>query len=323
MKISVALCTYNGAQFIQEQLDSLLAQKRRPDEIVVCDDGSTDQTLQILKQFQSVAPVRVEIHSNSGKLGPAKNFEKAITLCQGDLIALCDQDDVWLPEKLALAERHFLEFPDDEVIFSNGHVVKADLSPFGYTLWEQVGFTLSERRKTQRKRGLEVLLRHVAATGATMVIKTSIRDRALPIPDGWMHDAWIAIIAAVSGTLNVIPTPLFLYRQHAVNAIGALRRSLLQRIEETFHISSGDYYALEIGRYKNLRERVLMGTIKEADLALINGKLRHLEFRSTLPESRSLRVMPIMGELLRSGYSRYSTSWQVAVKDFLLSKRKP
>jgi len=102
--LSVAMCTYNGEQYLQEQLDSIIAQTRLPNEVVVCDDGSTDATLQILDEFQETAPFPVRIYRNGTRLGPTKNFEKAIKLCSGNVIALSDQDDVWMPHKLERLE---------------------------------------------------------------------------------------------------------------------------------------------------------------------------------------------------------------------------
>lgn len=103
--LSVAMCTYNGEEYLWEQLLSIAEQTRLPDELIVCDDSSTDTTLQILNEFQKMAPFSVRIYCNEAKLGPSKNFEKAITLCSGDVIALSDQDDVWLPRKLERLEK--------------------------------------------------------------------------------------------------------------------------------------------------------------------------------------------------------------------------
>jgi len=99
--VSVALCTYNGAAYLGEQLDSIVAQSRPPDELVVCDDGSTDGTVGLLQAFVPEAPFPVRLYRNERNRGFAKNFERAISLCTGDFIALSDQDDVWKPEKLA------------------------------------------------------------------------------------------------------------------------------------------------------------------------------------------------------------------------------
>jgi glycosyltransferase involved in cell wall biosynthesis len=98
--VSVALCTYNGARFLDEQLASLAAQTWRPLELVVCDDRSTDSTLAILAKFASTASFPVRIVQNGAWLGYKSNFKKAACLCQGELITFCDQDDIWLPTKL-------------------------------------------------------------------------------------------------------------------------------------------------------------------------------------------------------------------------------
>src|ERR687885_1327551 len=101
MKVSVAMCTYNGAAFLREQLQSLAAQARTPDELVVCDDASADATVRVVREFAAAAPFPVRLTVNERNLGSTKNFERAISLCAGDLVALSDQDDLWLPAKLA------------------------------------------------------------------------------------------------------------------------------------------------------------------------------------------------------------------------------
>ena len=98
--ISVALCTYNGAKYLGEQLESILNQTRSVNEIVICDDRSTDATADIVKAFQDKAPFPIYFYRNDSQLGSTKNFEKCLQLCQGDIIFLCDQDDSWMPEKV-------------------------------------------------------------------------------------------------------------------------------------------------------------------------------------------------------------------------------
>jgi glycosyltransferase involved in cell wall biosynthesis len=94
MKISIAMCTYNGAAFLPAQLQSILTQSRRPDEIIICDDRSTDDTRSILETFKNESPIPVILNINDQNLGSVRNFERAINLCTGDVIALSDQDDV-------------------------------------------------------------------------------------------------------------------------------------------------------------------------------------------------------------------------------------
>ncbi|HEY2971172.1 MAG TPA: glycosyltransferase, partial [Pyrinomonadaceae bacterium] len=104
MKISVAMCTYNGAPYLREQLNSIAAQTRPPDELVVCDDVSADLTCEIVTSFAASVHFPVRLYVNEQNLGSTKNFERAIGLCEGDIIARSDQDDVWLPEKLRRIE---------------------------------------------------------------------------------------------------------------------------------------------------------------------------------------------------------------------------
>ena len=119
MKLSVALCTYNGEKFIAEQLESIARQTVLPDELIICDDRSADQTVQILHEFANKAPFPVSIYHNETTLGVIRNFEQAISLCKGEYIALADQDDVWLPEKieksLALIESAQAQYAGEEV----------------------------------------------------------------------------------------------------------------------------------------------------------------------------------------------------------------
>lgn len=113
-RISVAVCTYNGSRFLPEQLTSIAAQTRLPDEMVVCDDGATDATAEIIEKFARTAPFLVRFIRNSQNLGSTKNFENAIGLCTGDLIALSDQDDIWMREKLGRQAEMMERDPETE-----------------------------------------------------------------------------------------------------------------------------------------------------------------------------------------------------------------
>ena len=119
-------------------------------EVVACDDGSTDDTLAILEGFRRRAPFPVRVERNPTNLGSTKNFEKAISLCTGDLIATCDQDDVWLPEKLALSQAWFAADATRGLVFSNAEVVDELLRPMGHTIWETIRFGPLRRRRVRR-----------------------------------------------------------------------------------------------------------------------------------------------------------------------------
>src|SRR4029079_2609300 len=138
--ISIAMCTYNGAEFLPAQLESIITQSRPPDEIVICDDCSTDDTQALLKKFAVESSVPVTIHINDQNLGSVKNFERAITLCTGDVIALSDQDDVWRSDKLALFESVLNNSPTAGIVFSDAAIVDENLKPLSRRMWDEVGF---------------------------------------------------------------------------------------------------------------------------------------------------------------------------------------
>src|ERR671918_1535646 len=128
MKISVAMCTYNGAEYLPAQLESILAQSRPPDEIVVCDDCSTDQTPALLEQFKPESPIPIIIKINKQNLGSVKNFEQTVSMCTGDVVALSDQDDVWRKDKLQLFDDAFRKNPTAGLVFSDAEIVGENLN---------------------------------------------------------------------------------------------------------------------------------------------------------------------------------------------------
>ncbi|MFT5276204.1 MAG: glycosyltransferase involved in cell wall biosynthesis, partial [Saprospiraceae bacterium] len=138
MKISIALTTYNGAAYLQAQLNSYLVQERLPDELVVCDDVSTDETVTILEAFKKTAPFQVRVIINELNLGFTKNFEKALLNCSGDLVFLSDQDDVWYPEKILVVVKAFLQNPDKYLLIHDGDLVDENLVSHGATKRGQV-----------------------------------------------------------------------------------------------------------------------------------------------------------------------------------------
>src|ERR1700682_2731847 len=145
--LSVAMCTYNGARFLAEQLESIATQTRLPDRLVVCDDCSTDGSVEILKSFARHSPFAVRLEINKNNLGSTKNFEKAIGLCQGEVIALADQDDIWYSKKLERIEAVFADRPSVGVVFSDADVVDENKIPLGFRLWRTAGLSPARRKR--------------------------------------------------------------------------------------------------------------------------------------------------------------------------------
>lgn len=310
-RLSVALCSLDGARFLPQQLDSLLTQTRVPDELVVCDDGSTDGTVEILEEFARLTPFPVRIVRNPQRLGVAKNFELAISLCTGDVIALADQDDVWHSAKL---ERLARALSGADLAFSDAEVVGEALKPLGYTMWQRVGFDEDEQARMSAGDALGVLLKHGVVTGAAMAFRAGLRPLLLPIPSNWPHDAWIAAVAASAGKLVPVKETLVQYRQHQANVVGGMKKSLLRQIIEALEVDRANYYREEILRWQALCDR-LAGTPAGSRL---EAKLAHLKRRAGLPANRLFRFPAVAAEMARGDYARYARNWGSIALDLLV-----
>jgi glycosyltransferase involved in cell wall biosynthesis len=220
MNISIAMCTYNGERHLRSQLESIAQQTVSAGEIVICDDGSTDATLSIVGEFAQNALCKVRIYKNKQNLGYTKNFEQAIALCQGDLIALSDQDDIWYPHKLGVLQSVFLK--DERVggVFSDGDIINADSASTGRTIWKSHGFNRKEQKEMQCGNGANVLFRHNVVTGMTLMFRSTLRDKLLPIPKSWVHDGWLAFMLVLHSRLAASSDRLIQYRIHSSQQIG-------------------------------------------------------------------------------------------------------
>lgn len=256
MKLSVALCTFNGARYLPEQLRSLVTQSRLPDELIACDDGSTDGTPDVLREFAERAAFPVRVHLNEQTLGTAKNFEKAFGLCSGDVIFPCDQDDSWLPEKLAVMATSFEAEPNVGLVLSDMWLATADLVRTDQRAWQELPFTPAMQRRFAAWRGPAILLRYNVATGAALAFRADLRKIILPIPTDWVPDAWVAFLAAASADVRVIPEPLIVYRRHAGQQVGISRRTIRRQLRAAFTRIDRDYFENAAIRFEQLAERL-------------------------------------------------------------------
>jgi glycosyltransferase involved in cell wall biosynthesis len=321
-RISIALCTFDGARHLEAQLESLSAQDRLPDELVACDDRSSDETVAILELFARRAPFPVRVELNESRLGSTRNFEKAIGLCTGDLIATCDQDDVWLPGKLALCEEAFVRDPRLGLVFTDAEIVDESLRPLGYRLWETLHFDDRARRRVLRGGAFGLLLRQWLVTGATMVFRSEHRSLVLPIPECWIHDGWIAFLVGAVAPVGLVDRPTVLYRQHPGQQIGA-RQFTFHELYKTARSMGPAYFRTNHDRVRLALERLRSAADRVSDLgdlALVEQKLAHQARRLAISESpsRARRILLALDELLHGRYARYSPSFSHALKDMFL-----
>ncbi len=313
MEISVALCTYNGEDFLSEQLASILAQTRQPDELVICDDVSTDRTLMIAREFAASAPFPVRIFVNERNLGSSRNFGRAIELCSfsDGVIVLSDQDDVWVKTKLAMIDDSFRNHPETNVVFSDAEVVDHDLRAKGYRLWDAVKFSKKERFEVESGQAIRVLLRHNVVTGATMAIRARLCPMVLPVPEGVVHDSWIALLAAVDGHIRLLPYALILYRQHAGNQIGASKLNFTQRLRRPCEKAITEARTA-LCQYEKAAERLrgmpMLG-VSAVLLRDFSQKVDHLRTRIDIALRVASWFWKMTQEIISGRYHRYSLGW--------------
>lgn len=224
MKLSVALCTYNGESFLELQLNSILDQTAQVNEIIICDDCSTDKTTDIIESFINKYSGKIQLYKNKESLGTIKNFEKAISLTTGDLIFLADQDDVWHKDKVEITVDFFSKNNNCKLLFSNGVLIDENGGYLNATLWDKWGFNGEMRNKWRNNNNAfkDLVVNNNKITGATVCFNKSIKKHILPIelPYGYWHDVWLGLHAAAQQGLMFIEQPLISYRIHDKQQIG-------------------------------------------------------------------------------------------------------
>ena len=323
MKISVALCTYNGARYLTEQLQSISAQDRAPDEIIIRDDRSTDGTAEIVAEFSRSAPFPVSFSVNPTQLGVTSNFVQAIGACSGDIIFLCDQDDVWAPAKVRMLAREFEADDGVGLVFSNAAITDDRLNSLDHTMWDTVGFDERAVRRLNEGDALGRFIRRHTVTGATVAFRASLMPKIVPIPPVYLHDAWIALVAAACSKVVAINSPLIMYRQHGANVVGGKRKNLIEKIR-----TSRETPALEFDREID-RNRALFKTLNSLSkcrvdmrhLDLVESKIRHLSARREMFETSFRNRITIAARELGSGrYFEFSSGISSLITDLFLHR---
>ncbi|MBW6474698.1 MAG: glycosyltransferase family 2 protein [Anaerolineaceae bacterium] len=329
--VSIALATYNGERYLQEQLQSFTDQTRQPDELIICDDASTDNTLSIINKYAETAPFTVKVFSNETNIGYVRAFSWALELCSGDYVFLSDQDDVWLPEKIATIVSCFESDQNVQLLIHDLEYCREDLSPIGQT-------------KIARMSGVFDLERHFV-TGMATVLRGSFLRLCLPIPNlpEMTHDTWLHQCASAIQHKSIIPAVLALYRRHSTNATAAGDLNVdFVTTPEHFKTAPPSFHFIVrlVGLFKDervigipelspltlwlqLHKKILIeeyGAKSSVEKLITEDTHKVMSIRERLDflsKNRWQRIVPVLKFYLHGKYQSFG-GWKSTVKDLLV-----
>jgi glycosyltransferase involved in cell wall biosynthesis len=315
------MASYNGERFVGEQLQSFIDQSRQPDELVICDDGSTDSTVAIAEEFARTAPFPVHVHRNPQNLGYARNFERAIGLCSGDIIFLSDQDDVWFRTKLATVTGVFAAHSDVLVVANDQILTDGELA--------HTGITKLQNLEAVGRDGNSLI------EGCCTAIRRDWAERLFPFPPGadpliqsvnLSHDNWINELSILLNVRRLIREPLQFFRRTGENTTSwVLSEPRRPRLRDIVRGRSGtaptESWARRIA-VLDLYERFLTTTDplpgdRDAALRRLTHERTSLEQRINLAGLPRLRRLPSVLRLWRRGGYRYFERGLSVVNDLI------
>ncbi|MBS4213118.1 glycosyltransferase family 2 protein [Neobacillus rhizophilus] len=228
MKVSVAMATYNGEKYLKQQIDSILSQLDKADELIISDDHSKDKTISIIENYMN-EDSRVKLYMNN-ESGVTSNFENAIKHTKNDIIFLSDQDDVWKPEKVDTVKSYYEKNPKVQMIMSDITVVDNQLNPTIESFYEFRG---------SRAGVIKNIIKN-SYIGCAMSFRKELKPRILPIPRNVpMHDMWIGLVADMNHVALLITEKLIYYRRHDATVTTVENNSTLkQKLLWRFTISN-------------------------------------------------------------------------------------
>jgi glycosyltransferase involved in cell wall biosynthesis len=315
--VSIVLCTCNGARYLPEQLESIARQSRQPAEMIVCDDGSEDDTVAILRAFATEVRFPVRIVKNPCRLGSTRNFDKAIGLASGEFTALCDQDDVWSPEKLERLSDILISDCSLGCVFSDADLINEESKPIGMTLFTRHRFSARKQRELLNNPAA-LLLKHDVVTGATLMFRATMRPHFQPIPQSWMHDSWLTWMIALHSRIALTADPLTAYRIHADQQLGIGRARSKQ--SHSGGETRRQHYARVAQQFEDLTSHLLRSGLSERDelILQLHEKIAFLRKQSMLSTSLVVRVRQILS--LFPCYLQYARGLGSLRTDLLLGR---
>lgn len=332
--VSVVLAAYQGAPFIAEQLESLNRQTRLPDELVIADDCSSDRTVAIAEQFSRRARFPVKILRRDRHGGTCENFTDGLLAAEGDILLICDQDDRWHPDKVAVMAERMEQHPRALLAFSDAVLVNTSGHQISRSRWRIAAFGPPQWEAMDHDPFGQMLMRQVMS-GCTAGIRRELLTALLPFPEGlhpalptMMYDRWISLVAAAAGSVLIVPERLVDYRIHPGQQIGVPALPL-RRLAPHMTLRLGQFVAPAIekeGRFgymrvhvEEIRKRLIAGGLDSATSELwLRLADQHLALRSEITSNRSGRLVPAAKEYLRAdGYRRFSLGFAAMASDLI------
>lgn len=321
----VALCTHNGRPYLSEQFDSMLAQSRCLEQIVISDDASSDGTWELATEWARYVEeeyrISVVLFRNAQAIGVAKNFEQAVRALETDLIFLCDQDDVWTGDKVEVLAAVFEAQPELFLVHTDARLIDRHGVTLQGSIFKALWLSDRERSFMQQRKFVNIFVRRNLVTGATAAIRRELLKVALPIPEPWIHDEWFAACAAAHDAICSLSLQLTWYRVHGSNVIGVPVSSMsrvilaferMRRMARSEHL---EYKLQRLIAFKTMLANV-PGRTREK-VALLDEAIEHFQRRLRFGRWRIGRIIPVLQEYVTGAYGRFSEGVLAATRDLL------
>ncbi|AEG91962.1 glycosyltransferase family 2 protein [Ramlibacter tataouinensis] len=323
LSAGIAMCVYNGARFLSKQLESIAAQTILPTRMVVLDDGSTDGSWELLQAWAAAAPFPVDVERNQEKLGVVRNFERAATRLDTDIVFLADQDDLWYPEKVRTFLQAFTANPGLWLLHSEADLIDGDGRPLGRRLFDTLLVTAQERALVAAGEAWRVYAKRNLVTGAAAACRRELLARATPFSPRWVHDEWLAFVAALAGRVAMLDLPTMAYRLHGGNTVGLPVPTLGWRVRSTVKAFTEPTSPRQLARAERLEEiRALARQIGAAPQVLqhLERAAAHARFRAELPRNPVVRLARIWTERRAGHYHAWSNGPVSMLHDLLIAR---
>lgn len=329
MRIDVAMTVHDGEAHLAEQLSSIAGQTRLPDRLIVLDDASRDRSPEILRRFIEGSPFEVLwLRGREAAVGSGAAFERVLQECDGDLVAVCDQDDIWWPDRLRTLEGEFRCPDPPAAVFCDATVVDDAGHELDQSLWHVL-----RTRRAALLRSTDFLVRSLArpsVPGCVLVVRRDVTQLALPFPPALCEgavdlraDGWLVAMSAATGTVLGLDTALMSYRVHSTQQIGIDGHARGERVRRAWHVLHGealveDELAKRLAAVELVRNRLAerLGAGDECGyVAALDEMVAHLVRRRDLPAGFWMRLPDVADELLAGCYARFSSGAASAAAD--------